>query len=122
MLSSLNWLAPDEGFEAITRLLHLETYQYSILLGLTISAGGLTESLVSTNQNISMSKNNNFVQCFWYLNAETFIDIHIKRFCEYKLFWIDAFYKSFFYYQSIELKLKLHHSSLGLSMFTLLRE
>lgn len=64
MLSSLNWLAPDEGFEAITRLLHLETYQYSILLGLTISAGGLTESLVSTNQNISMSKNNNFVQCF----------------------------------------------------------
>ncbi|XP_057310361.1 tubulin-specific chaperone D-like [Hydractinia symbiolongicarpus] len=46
MLSSLNWLAPDEGFEAITRLLHLKTYQYSILLGLTISAGGLTESLV----------------------------------------------------------------------------
>lgn len=45
-IDSLNWASPSDGFPAITKLLHLKKYQYSILLGITISAGGLTESLV----------------------------------------------------------------------------
>ena len=44
--NTLNWSAPTEGFKAIIKLLHLKEYQYPILLGITISAGGLTESLV----------------------------------------------------------------------------
>ena len=48
LLDTLNWSAPAEGFGTITKLLPLKTYQYNIFLGLTISTGGLTESLVRT--------------------------------------------------------------------------
>jgi hypothetical protein len=45
--SDLNWSSPTECFPRVTQLLSLETYQYPVLLGLTVSVGGLTESLVS---------------------------------------------------------------------------
>ncbi|XP_069785635.1 tubulin-specific chaperone D isoform X2 [Narcine bancroftii] len=45
-LETLNWSAPSQAFPPITKLLGLPTYQYSVLLGLTVSVGGLTESTV----------------------------------------------------------------------------
>ena len=44
----MNWSAPGECFPRITKLLALPSFRHSVLLGLTVSVGGLTESLVST--------------------------------------------------------------------------
>lgn len=46
-LGDINWGAPSDTFCRFTQLLGLETYMYNVLLGLTVSVGGLTESLVS---------------------------------------------------------------------------
>ncbi|XP_043924058.1 tubulin-specific chaperone D [Protopterus annectens] len=43
---TLNWNAPSQSFPCITQLVGLETYRYHVLLGLTVSVGGLTESTV----------------------------------------------------------------------------
>ncbi|XP_075702014.1 tubulin-specific chaperone D [Rhinoderma darwinii] len=43
---SLNWNAPSQAFPRITQLLALSTYRYYVLMGLTVSVGGLTESTV----------------------------------------------------------------------------
>ncbi|XP_022110714.1 tubulin-specific chaperone D-like isoform X2 [Acanthaster planci] len=45
-LQELNWSAPSESFPKMTRLLDLPVYRHHVLLGLTVSVGGLTESLV----------------------------------------------------------------------------
>ncbi|CAG01098.1 unnamed protein product, partial [Tetraodon nigroviridis] len=45
-LTSLNWLAPSQAFQYISRLLGLPDYQYHTLLGLSVSVGGITESTV----------------------------------------------------------------------------
>ncbi|KAJ8318891.1 hypothetical protein KUTeg_003982 [Tegillarca granosa] len=45
-VDSINWAAPSDTFARFTKLLHFKTYLYSVLLGLTVSVGGLTESLV----------------------------------------------------------------------------
>ncbi|XP_033109918.1 tubulin-specific chaperone D-like isoform X2 [Anneissia japonica] len=45
-VNELNWAAPSDAFPKVTRLLNLPKYRYSIILGLTVSVGGLTESLV----------------------------------------------------------------------------
>ncbi|XP_071963233.1 tubulin-specific chaperone D-like [Antedon mediterranea] len=42
----LNWAAPSDIFPKVTELLKLDIYRYSVILGLTVSVGGLTESLV----------------------------------------------------------------------------
>ena len=42
----MNWSASAECFPRITKLLGLASYRRSVLLGLTVSVGGLTESLV----------------------------------------------------------------------------
>ncbi|XP_072259692.1 tubulin-specific chaperone D [Pyxicephalus adspersus] len=44
--NTLNWNAPSQAFPHITQLLGLPTYRYCVLLGLTVSVGGLTESTV----------------------------------------------------------------------------
>ncbi|NWS18697.1 TBCD protein, partial [Pachyramphus minor] len=41
---TLNWNAASEAFPRITQLLGLPTYQYYVLLGLSVSVGGLTET------------------------------------------------------------------------------
>ncbi|NXA51624.1 TBCD protein, partial [Nothocercus julius] len=41
---TLNWNASSEAFPRITQLLALPVYQYHVLLGLTVSVGGLTET------------------------------------------------------------------------------
>ncbi|KAM6050827.1 tubulin-specific chaperone D isoform 1-T3 [Chlamydotis macqueenii] len=41
---TLNWNAASEAFPRITQLLSLPTYQYYVLLGLSVSVGGLTET------------------------------------------------------------------------------
>jgi len=46
-LAEVNWSVPAVTFPMLTRMLALPAYTYNILLGLTVSAGGLTESLVS---------------------------------------------------------------------------
>uniref|UniRef100_A0A8C5WFX2 Tubulin-specific chaperone D n=1 Tax=Leptobrachium leishanense TaxID=445787 RepID=A0A8C5WFX2_9ANUR len=45
--ASLNWAAPSQAFPKITQLLALPVYQYYVLMGLTVSVGGLTESTVT---------------------------------------------------------------------------
>ncbi|NXF81871.1 TBCD protein, partial [Sclerurus mexicanus] len=45
---TLNWNAASEAFPRITQLLALPTYQYFVLLGLSVSVGGLTETTVRT--------------------------------------------------------------------------
>uniref|UniRef100_A0A674H2S0 Tubulin-specific chaperone D n=1 Tax=Taeniopygia guttata TaxID=59729 RepID=A0A674H2S0_TAEGU len=40
----LNWNAASEAFPRITQLLGLPAYQYHVLLGLSVSVGGLTET------------------------------------------------------------------------------
>ncbi|XP_041315374.1 tubulin-specific chaperone D isoform X3 [Pyrgilauda ruficollis] len=41
---SLNWNAASEAFPRITQLLGLPAYRYHVLLGLSVSVGGLTET------------------------------------------------------------------------------
>ncbi|NXT30244.1 TBCD protein, partial [Syrrhaptes paradoxus] len=41
---TVNWNAASEAFPRITQLLALPVYQYYVLLGLTVSVGGLTET------------------------------------------------------------------------------
>ncbi|XP_069124940.1 tubulin-specific chaperone D-like [Argopecten irradians] len=43
---AVNWAAPSDTFPLFTKLLKCPAYQYSVMLGLTVSVGGLTESLV----------------------------------------------------------------------------
>ena len=45
--SEMNWSAPADCFPRVTKLLSLSSYRRAVLLGLTVSVGGLTESLVS---------------------------------------------------------------------------
>lgn len=45
-IGDINWGAPSDTFCRFTQLLGLGTYMYNVLLGLTVSVGGLTESLV----------------------------------------------------------------------------
>ncbi|XP_060577597.1 tubulin-specific chaperone D-like [Ruditapes philippinarum] len=45
-IPSINWAAPGDTFPRFTKLLRCHAYTYSVLLGLTVSVGGLTESLV----------------------------------------------------------------------------
>nr|XP_022315849.1 tubulin-specific chaperone D-like [Crassostrea virginica] len=46
VIEGINWGAPSDTFCLFTQLLALDTYLYHVLLGLTVSVGGLTESLV----------------------------------------------------------------------------
>ena len=46
-IESINWGSPANTFPRFIKLLQLPVYMYSVLLGLTVSVGGLTESLVS---------------------------------------------------------------------------
>uniref|UniRef100_A0A4W3JSU0 Tubulin-specific chaperone D n=1 Tax=Callorhinchus milii TaxID=7868 RepID=A0A4W3JSU0_CALMI len=55
---TLNWSAPSQAFPPITKLLGLPTYQYHVLLGLTVSVGGLTESTVCSLLCVSENKPN----------------------------------------------------------------
>jgi len=43
---TLKWNAASEAFPRITQLLALPAYQYYVLLGLSVSVGGLTETTV----------------------------------------------------------------------------
>ncbi|XP_017280923.1 tubulin-specific chaperone D [Kryptolebias marmoratus] len=45
-LTTLNWNAPSQAYKYIAQLLGLPEYQYHTLLGLCVSAGGITESTV----------------------------------------------------------------------------
>ena len=43
----INFASPSATFPRFSQLLDVEEYRYNILLGFTVSVGGLTESLVS---------------------------------------------------------------------------
>ncbi|XP_013417607.2 tubulin-specific chaperone D-like [Lingula anatina] len=45
-IKGLNWAVPSDTFPRLTKLLSVPVYCYSVLLGMTVSVGGLTESLV----------------------------------------------------------------------------
>ena len=42
----INWIAGSDTFPRFTQLLALKPYTYSVMLGLVVSVGGLTENLV----------------------------------------------------------------------------
>ncbi|XP_072167628.1 tubulin-specific chaperone D-like [Diadema setosum] len=77
-IEELNWAAPSDTFKKITMLLGLPTYQYHVLLGLTVSVGGLTESLVkhSTISLLSFLKN--------YKDLTVFTSNLLKIFSDYQ--------------------------------------
>ena len=43
---NLNWAAAAEVFRKVSKLLEMPCYQYAVLSGIILSAGGLSESLV----------------------------------------------------------------------------
>ncbi|XP_006869675.1 PREDICTED: tubulin-specific chaperone D [Chrysochloris asiatica] len=45
-VAAVNWNAPSQAFPRITQLLGLPAFRYHVLLGLAVSAGGLTETTV----------------------------------------------------------------------------
>lgn len=45
-IDNINWAAPSDTFPRFARLLGCDSYTYSVLLGFTVSVGGITESLV----------------------------------------------------------------------------
>ena len=47
-IEEINFAAPATTFPKFSQLLDVDEYSYSILLGFTVSVGGLTESLVSS--------------------------------------------------------------------------
>ena len=49
---NLNWGAAAEVFVKISKLLEIPCYQYAVLSGIILSAGGLSESLVRTRTQI----------------------------------------------------------------------
>uniref|UniRef100_U3ITR5 Tubulin-specific chaperone D n=1 Tax=Anas platyrhynchos platyrhynchos TaxID=8840 RepID=U3ITR5_ANAPP len=58
---TLNWNASSEAFPRITQLLGLPTYQYYVLLGLSVSVGGLTETTVRKQGDFSLCLENAFL-------------------------------------------------------------
>jgi hypothetical protein len=42
----INWIAASDTFPRFTQLLAFRPFTYSVLLGLVVSVGGLTESVV----------------------------------------------------------------------------
>ncbi|XP_071813950.1 tubulin-specific chaperone D-like [Apostichopus japonicus] len=77
----LNWSAPSDCFPKITQLLTLPQYQYHVLLGLTVSVGGLTESLVkhSGSSLLSFLRNHNSPD-----ELQTVTDIVLKIFRDFQ--------------------------------------
>lgn len=49
VISELNWSVAEVSFPYTIQLLRLSSYRYRTLLGLVVSVGGLTESLVSSH-------------------------------------------------------------------------
>ena len=47
-MSQINWAAASDTFPRFVKLLDLPGYRRHVLLGITVSVGGLTESLVSS--------------------------------------------------------------------------
>ena len=47
-----NWASASDTFPKFAKLLSLPTYTYFVQLGLTVSAGGLTESLVRLHKTL----------------------------------------------------------------------
>lgn len=45
-IEEINWAAPSDTFPRFSQLLGCESYAYNVLLGFTVSVGGITESLV----------------------------------------------------------------------------
>ena len=45
-IGQINWAAPTIAFPKITELLNLQSYRKALMLGLIVSVGGLTESIV----------------------------------------------------------------------------
>ena len=46
-ITGINWSVAQSSFPLTVQLLNFDSYSYHTLLGLVISVGGLTESLVS---------------------------------------------------------------------------
>lgn len=47
VIKDINWSVAQSSFSFTVQALNFNTYSYRVLLGLVISVGGLTESLVS---------------------------------------------------------------------------
>ncbi|XP_791372.5 tubulin-specific chaperone D [Strongylocentrotus purpuratus] len=80
-IKDLNWAAPSDCFAKVTQLLKLPTFQYHVLLGLTVSVGGLTESLVKHSAQFLLS----FIKtCSSTEDLTRFTDNLLKIFTDYQ--------------------------------------
>ncbi|XP_072036691.1 tubulin-specific chaperone D-like isoform X1 [Amphiura filiformis] len=81
-LLMLNWSAPSDAFPKMTQLLSLPIYRYHVLLGLTVSVGGLTESLVkhSSQSLLAYLKEH----CSEEQQLDIFTDALLKVFTDYQ--------------------------------------
>ncbi|XP_041473323.1 tubulin-specific chaperone D-like [Lytechinus variegatus] len=80
-IKELNWAAPSDCFAKVTQLLKLRTFQYHVLLGLTVSVGGLTESLVKHSAQSLLS----FIKtCSSVDDLKRFTDNLLKIFTDYQ--------------------------------------
>lgn len=65
----LNWNAASEAFPRITQLLGLPAYQYYVLLGLSVSVGGLTETTVRALLLLNLMASSVFIFKYHYLDS-----------------------------------------------------
>lgn len=66
---TLNWNAASEAFPRITQLLALPAYQYYVLLGLSVSVGGLTETTVGKQSAFALWQEDAFIYLIQLLAA-----------------------------------------------------
>lgn len=69
----INWAVPNITFPLFVQLLGMPTYTRSILLGLTVSVGGLTESLVSSSAFLQLRKFSNILVPVKYMYQERYL-------------------------------------------------
>jgi xanthine/uracil/vitamin C permease (AzgA family) len=50
--NEIKWIAASDTFPRFTQLLAFTPFTYSVLLGLVVSVGGLTETLVRDNSSV----------------------------------------------------------------------
>ncbi|XP_067133607.1 tubulin-specific chaperone D [Centruroides vittatus] len=72
LCEEINWSSPADTFPCFVQLLSFEKYTYNLLLGLTVSVGGLTESLVKHSYS-SLAN---------YLNGIKSDSTHLKYICD----------------------------------------
>ena len=83
----MNWAVPASTFPKFVELLSLPSYNYNMLLGLTVSVGGLTESLVSIYTDDMVDSERFFIFNPIFLHSCLFAQLRYSdRLCQARIF------------------------------------